>query len=320
MGNIRHPRRGSMQFWPRRRARHSLARIRTWKDSGKAKLLGFIGFKAGMTHVMALDNRGKSLTKGEQIAMAGTIIECPPITVAGVCFYKRSELGLQKVGCVLAEKLSKNLEKKIILPKKSVKSWDSVPAFDDLRLLVYSHPDAASTGVKKPKLVEIAVGGSANDKQAYAKSVLGKDVAVSELFEQGEIVDVHGITKGKGFQGTVKRFGVPIRQHKAEKTKRGIATLGSWTPKRVEFTVAQSGKMGYHLRTEYNKQILKIASSPSDVNPDGGITKYGLVKTTYVLLKGSIPGPRKRAVMLATAVRSNKKRPKDSFEVKYISK
>ena len=54
--------------------------------------------------------------------------------------------------------------------------------------------------------------------------MLGKEIKVEDVFESGVSVDVHGITKGKGFQGTVKRFGVPIRQHKAEKTKRGIGT------------------------------------------------------------------------------------------------
>ena len=87
-------------------------------------------------------------------------------------------------------------------------------------------------------------------------------------------------------------------QHKAENKKRGIANLGAWTPKRASFRVPQTGKMGYHQRMEYNKQILKIGTDPKEVNPKGGFLHYGLVKNTYLLIKGSVPGPAKRAIVL----------------------
>ena len=148
--------------------------------------------------------------------------------------------------------------------------------------------------------------------------MLGKEIAIADAFEAGNSVDVHGITKGKGFQGTVKRFGVPVRQHKAEKTKRGIGTLGSWTPKRVEYSVAQPGKMGYHLRTEYNKQILKLAVKP-DINPKSGIHKYGLLRHPYLLLKGSVPGPKKRAMVLTPSLRPNPAFTKEAPEITYTS-
>ena len=150
--------------------------------------------------------------------------------------------------------------------------------------------------------------------------MVGKEVAVIDVFDSGMVVDVDGISTGKGFQGTVKRFGVPIRQHKAEKTKRGIGTLGSWTPKRVEFTVAQSGKMGYHLRTEYNKPILRIGTDGQEVTPSGGITQYGIVRNHYLLVQGSVVGPQKRAIMMTTAIRPHFKAPKHSLEISYISR
>ena len=71
------PRLGSMQFWPRKRARHSVARIRSWAESKKAKPQAFIGYKVGMTHLLVVDNRPKSITKGDKIASPVTIIECP---------------------------------------------------------------------------------------------------------------------------------------------------------------------------------------------------------------------------------------------------
>lgn len=314
MPNIRHPRRGSLQYWPRKRAKHSPARIRSWASSGQAKPLGFIAYKAGMTQVLANDHRPKAMTKGEVIALPATILDCPPNVVIGVCFYQFSK----KVACVLMDHLPAELAAKLPLPKKKGKIFEDIQNYDDLRLLVQSQPSKAGVA-KRPKVLEIGLGGSTADKAAYAKNMLGKELPLQDMVEGHISLDVHAITKGKGFQGTVKRYGVPIRQHKAEKTKRGIGTLGSWTPKRVEYTVAQPGKMGYHLRTEYNKQILKVGTQGSEVTPKGGLHQYGLVRNSYLLLKGSIPGSRSRAVVLTQAGRPNKAYGKDAFTVISIS-
>ena len=319
MGQPHAPRRGSVQFWPRKRARHSVARARSWAAENKANLLGFVGSKAGMTHLMISDNGPRSVTKGEEIMVASTIIDCPPMNVAGICFYKLGPLGLQKAGYIWADILSKNLGKKIQLPKKIAKKYDAVSGFDDIRLLVHSNPVQASVNAKKPKLMEIAIGGSKDERLAYARQVLGKEIKVEDVFEPGVSVDVHGITKGKGFQGTVKRFGVPIRQHKAEKTKRGIGTLGPWHPNRVRYSVAQPGKMGYHLRTDYNKPILKIGKSGAEITPSGGVSKYGLLKNNYLLLKGSVVGSKKRAVLLMKPIRPNLSITKEVPQITYIS-
>lgn len=313
------PRHGSLQFWPRKRAKTTIARVRSWVLDNKAKPLGFIGYKAGMTHVMVTDNRPKSLTKGESVAVPVTIVECPSLTVMGLCFYKKTASGLQKVGTQLSSKLDKELSRALSLPKKTANHASTIAESDDIRLLVHTNPKMVSIGSKKPQLLELALGGSKEEKIKYAPEVLGKELQVTDIFQPGNQIDVHGITKGKGLQGTVKRFGVPLRQHKAEKTKRGIATLGPWTPKRVDFTVPHAGKMGYHLRTEYNKQILKIGNEGSDVTPTGGITKYGIVKNRYVLIKGSVMGPRKRAFLLTHPRRPNMKLPKEAPEITHIS-
>ena len=319
MPTPRHPRRGSMQYWPRKRSKHSLARVRSWADENKAKPLGFIGYKTGMAHLHVLDNRAKSLTKGEEIFCPTTIVDCPPMTIYGVVFYKKSLSGVRKISSIMAENLVKELAKKIQLPKKTKKTIDTVSDFDDLRLLVQSNPKLTSSGDKKPKLIEIALGGSKDDKLQYAKENLGKEIKINDVFEDGNQLDVHGITIGKGFQGTVKRFGVPIRQHKSEKVKRGIGNLGAWTPKRVLFNVPQSGKMGYHLRTEYNKQLLKIGEDGKEITPKSGLHRYGVVKNSYVLIKGSIVGPKKRAVLLTRAIRPNSKITKEAAQITHVS-
>ena len=318
MPKAHNPRRGSMQFWPRKRTRHSLVRVRSWANEKQVKLLGFIGYKAGMTHLMVIDNRPKSLTKDKEISIPTTIIECPPMYVAGVSFYKKTLLGLNKSISIMAEKLPKEMAKKVQLPKNNNNKIDDVKEFDDLRLLVASTPKTIGVGTKKPKLLEIALGGSNEDKLNYAKENLGKEIKISDVFETGKQVDVHATTKGKGFQGTVKRYGVPIKQHKGEKVKRGIGNLGAWTPKRVDFRVPQPGKMGYHLRTEYNKHVIKIGDKGEEVTPKGGLQNYGVIKSDYLLLKGSVAGAKKNALLLTEAIRANKKFTKEAPEVASI--
>jgi large subunit ribosomal protein L3 len=319
MSKAKHPRRGSMQYWPRKRSKRAIIRVRSWAPLNTTKPLGFVTYKAGMTHLQVIDNRPKALTKDEKIALASTILDCPPMMVLGAAFYKKAGQGVRKFTSILAEKQVKELSKKIQLPKKTTKKLADVTEFDDVRLLVHSQPKLAANGAKKPALVEVPLGGSNEDKLAYVKEHLGKEITINDVFESGNSVDAHGISKGKGYQGTVKRYGVPIRQHKSEKTKRGIGNLGAWTPKRVDYRVPQPGKMGFHARTEYNKRILKIGDNVADVTPRGGFKHYGLLKNPYVLLKGSIVGSTRRAVLLTHSIRPHRKMVKEAPEIKHIS-
>ena len=190
-------------------------------------------------------------------------------------------------------------------------------SFDEVRLIVSTQPHLAGFGQKRPSLIEVAASGkNKEEKISYLKSLLDKDIRIQDIFKEQKFLDVHGVTKGKGYQGTVKRFGVTIRQHKAEKTKRGIGTLGSWHPSKVQFTVPQAGRMGYHQRTEYNKENLLIDADPKKINPKGGFLHYGIVKNDYIILKGSIIGPAKRAVILTPNMR---KKASHNYEIKHIS-
>ena len=310
MAKAHNPRRGSMQFWPRKRSKHNFVRVRSWATETKPKPLGFIGFKAGMTHVMVVDNRAKSSTKGEKIALPVTIFDCPPMFVLGASFYKNHETGVRKMASVMHTEISKDMKKvlsrSITVPKKQQNTLESVQDFEFLRLIVASNPSKTTTGAKKPQISEIALGGSKDDQIAFAKEHIGKDLVLDSVFENGSMVDAHAVTKGKGFQGVIKRYGVSMVSHKAEKGQRKVANMGAWTPKRVDYRVAQPGKMGYHQRTEYNKQIILQGNEVDKVNKIGGIPNYGLIKNHFVLLKGTVGGPAKAPVLFTKAIRRTK--------------
>lgn len=319
MPTSRNPRRGTMQFWPRKRAARQIARVRFWAQSNDAKPLGFPGYKVGMTHVLLTDNRANSLTKGDDICWPVTIIECPPIKVASLVFYKKNAYGLRAVSQVFADKLDKNLSRKIIIPKNTKKKLADIKIddFDDIRILVQTQPHLTSIHKKMPEIFEMEIGGSKADKFKFAQDKLGKELLVKEILKDGMLVDAHGITSGKGYQGPVKRFGVAIGSHKAQKTIRGPASLGAWNGNR-SWTVAHAGQMGYHQRVEYNKWVLMIGDDPSKINNSCGFRAYGVVKNPFLLIKGSVLGPEKRLITFTNASRPNLKVPKEAPAITYI--
>ncbi len=314
MPSTHNPRRGSLQFWPRRRARRPYARTRSWPEIDEVKLVGFAGYKAGMTHVMVNDDTPNSLTKGETIACPVTVIECPPLKVYSIRFYQKTSKGLQIASEVFSKNVDKHLKRKIKPSKKANKEPEN---FEDIRLVVYTQPNLIGLK-KKPEIFELGISGKDNKARLdFAKGLLDKEIRISDVFKEGQFLDSCSITKAKGFQGTVKKFGVKIRQHKAEKTKRGIGTLGAWTPKRTHWTTPQAGKMGFNQRMEYNKLTLKIGNDPQEINPDGGFVGYGLVKSDYILIKGSLSGTRKRLITLLEPRRALKNPPQ--YSIKSIS-
>lgn len=328
------PRHGSMQYWPRKRAKSQIARVRSWADIKESKPIGFAGYKVGMVNVKFEDTRGTSMNKGKTTFWPATIIECPPLSVYAVKFYKNNE----SVAQVTTEKLDKNLSRRLKLtkstkkPKTASKETDEKPAkkklsitdikedsFDDLRLIVHTNPGQTRIGKKKPEIFEIALGGKNEDKLNAAKELLGKDVNLKDVFKSGEIVDIHAITKGKGFQGPVKRFGIAIRGRKSEKTKRGPGSLGGWKGQaHFMYRIAHAGQMGYHRRTEYNKQILTIEDKDKNINPKSGFNRYGLIKSNYILVKGSVAGPKKRLIRFNHAIRPNRRIKEVEFNINIL--
>lgn len=131
------------------------------------------------------------------------------------------------------------------------------------------------------------------------------------MFEQDEVIDVIGITKGGGFEGVTARWGTKKLPRKTHKGLRKVACIGAWHPSKVMFSVARAGQNGFHHRTEMNKKIYRIGSgedphnastdadiTKKDINPMGGFPHYGLVKNDFLILKGCTVGVKKRVVTL----------------------
>jgi len=303
------PRAGSLQFWPRKRARRILPSV-NWKGVGKdGGLMGFICYKVGMVSVYAKDMTEDSMTKTKRVVFPGTIVECPEVKIYSVRFYKGG-----KVLRDLVVGFDDELKRKVKGVKDVKKVDDFKDDYDDVRVIVYS--DVKKTGIKKkPDMIELGLGGSKEDKLKWIKEKIGKGIGVGEVFSGG-LVDIRGVTKGFGFQGPVKRFGISLKASKSEKGQRRPGSLAPWNPSRVTFRTAMAGQTGYQTRIAYNNFILQVGKiSEKDINKKGGFHQYGNIKTDYVVLMGSVPGVKKRALLMTQPIRESKKQSKKKFEV-----
>lgn len=305
------PRKGSLQFWPRKRVNKFLPSV-NWnniKTDSTNGLKGFICYKAGMISGSVLDNTPDSMTKGKKIVIPVTILECPKTKIFSVRFYKNGKV----VKEVLSKSLDKELKKKVKFPKKELDKIDNIKDYDDLRVIIYSL--VKTTGIKKtPDLSEVGLTGDIEEKLNFIKANLNKEISVLDVFRKGKLVDIRGLTKGKGLQGPVKRFGITLKSHKSEKGRRRPGSLGPWHPARVTFRVPQAGQLGMFTRIVYNSNIIDLGNSEKDRNFNG-IKNFGNIKTDYILVKGSVQGHSKRQLLLTASFRTTKKQSKKSFEL-----
>ena len=125
------------------------------------------------------------------------------------------------------------------------------------------------------------------DVSAYT---LGQEVK-ADIFAVGEMVDVSGITKGKGYQGVIKRHNQsrgPMGH--GSQYHRGVGSLGTMLPMHVLKGKKLPGHMGHKLVTVQNLEIVEI-----DLDKN------------IILVKGNVPGPKKSLVIIKSAVKNEGK-------------
>jgi large subunit ribosomal protein L3 len=305
----RRPGQGSKAFSPRVRAKRIYPRMRSWTPSKDAKPLGFAGWKAGMSHVIMVDSNPNSTTKGQQISRAITILECPPISVFGFRCYSKNKTSFD----VFSDVLSKNLSRAIKIsktPRKVEEQIAKIPkGISRINLICHTNP----VFKKKPEIFELAIGGTFDDQMKYAKEILGKEIKISDVFKEGDLIDVFAVTKGRGFEGPVKRWNVKTLGRKFQMMARHVGSLGNTEPGKVRSTVPQSGQTGFQTRFDLNKRILKITNGFA---VKGGLINYGDVKSDAVLVEGCMPGSKKRLIRFRPAIRPIKVHP---IEIKSVS-
>merc|ERR1712038_445180 len=349
------PRHGSLGFLPRKRCKRHQGKIKSFpKDdaSQPCHLTAFVGFKAGMTHIVREVDRVGSKSHKKEVVEAVTILETPPLIMVGIVGYVETPRGLRQLTTVWAEHLSDECKRRFYKNwykskrkafSKAGKKWadeDGKKSIErDLEKMkkyckvirVICHTQQKLVGLKQKRahIMEVQVnGGSISDKVEWAKEKLEKQVSISNVFGQDEMIDVIGITKGHGFKGVTFRWGTKKLPRKTHKGLRKVACIGAWHPSRIQFTVARAGQKGYHHRTEINKKIYDIRDgfhtkdgkliknnaateydlADKSINPMGGFPHYGEVKQDFVMIKGCCIGPKKRVLTLRKSLLVHTKR------------
>ena len=341
------PRHGNLGFVPKRRTRHHRGRVRSFpRDDAKkpVHLTAFVGYKAGMTHVVKYQERreGKKVIK-KDIVHACTVLECPPMKIVGLVGYIETPRGLRALSTVWAQKLDNDVKRRFYknwmnAKKKAFSKYADKYKHDPkhkesiardverikkyctvVRVLAATQIRLIKQRQHKAQIMEIQVnGGTIAQKVDWAQKKFEQEVSVGEVFETDECVDTISVTKGKGNQGVIQRFGAKKLRRKTHRGLRKIACIGAWHPAAVKWTVARTGQQGYHSRTEINKKIYRLgagavrgvtnnATTAADaieknITPLGGFPFYGEVNQDYLLMRGQIMGTKKRAIVLRKSI------------------
>ena len=319
------PHRGSLGY-RRKRARRHTARWRTWPDSVKPRLLGYAGYKAGMTHVSLVNTDKRSPFYKQEQFIPVTVLETPPLFIFALRAYEIEPLNetLQVSTQIWSKDIDKDLGRKIQIPKEKLNQDQQISdirkkidKIKEIRVLVHTLPNEAGFAQKTPDILEIKVGGPISEVFEYAIEKLGTKISLDDVYKPTDLVDVNTTTKGKGFAGPVKRHGIKILPRKTRKGRRVVGCIGPWHPARVMWTVPRAGQLGYFARTEHNKMILKIGEDGEEVTPINGFKRYGKVGK-HCLIHGSVPGSVKRLVKLRDPIRP-KPTVIEDIQITYIS-
>ena len=150
--------------------------------------------------------------------------------------------------------------------------------------------------VNKPKKGHFAKAGVANKRfirefkfDNATDYELGQEIK-ADIFEEGDKVDVTATSKGKGYQGVIKRhnFGRGPQSHGSKHHRHHGSSGASATPSKVAKGKKMAGQMGNERVTIQNLEIVKVD-----------------VENNLILVKGSVPGPKKALVTLKETVKAN---------------
>jgi len=360
------PRHGSKGFLPKKRSKRHRGKCKAFPKDDPSKpvhLTAFIGYKAGMTHIVREVDRPGSKTNKKEVVEAVSIIETPPMVAVGIVGYIETPTGLRSFKTVFAEHLSEECKRRFYKnwsnsKKKAFTTYARKWAEDTgkkqietdlakikkyckvVRILAHTQTKLLRKRQKKAHLMEIQLnGGSIADKVDWARERFEQPMSVSTVFDQDELIDIIGVTKGRGVKGVTSRWHTKKLPRKTHKGLRKVACIGAWHPSRVQYSVARAGQKGYHHRTEINKKIYRIGLGihtkdgkvvknnaatefdPTDktITPVGGFPHYGDVRNDFIMIRGAIVGPRKRVITLRKSLMTSfRRRLSEKITLKFI--
>merc|ERR1712168_1597533 len=258
------PRHGSLGFLPKKRSRRHRGKCKAFPKDDASKpvhLTAFMGYKAGMTHIVREMDRPGSKVNKKEVVEAVTILETPPIVCVGVVGYIDTPRGMRALKTVWAEHIGEECKRRFYKnwsqSKKKAFTKSCTKWADDLgkkeiekdlkqitkycstiRVIVHTQMKILRRRQKKAHIMEIQLnGGSIADKVNFAREHFEKEIPVGDVFSMDECIDVIGVTKGHGFKGVTSRWHTKKLPRKTHKGLRKVACIGAWHPSRIQYTV-----------------------------------------------------------------------------------
>ena len=183
----------------------------------------------------------------------------------------------------------------VVLQKKTVET-------DGYEAIQLGYEDVKEQRSNKPAIGHAKKANTAPKhyiREIKADEMMNLEVGAevkADLFKAGDVVDVQGTSKGKGYTGTIKRYNAHRgpESHGGSKNVRHIGSLATTGRNngRIEKNIPMPGHDGSYTTTNQNLTVVKV-------NAEEG----------YICVKGNVPGPRKGLVMIKTTVKPVKEVP-----------
>ena len=177
----------------------------------------------------------------------------------------------------------------VVLQKKTVET-------DGYNAVQLGYADKREKLANKPETGHAAKANTAPKR--FIKEIAGKEMLAFEvgqevkgnIFTEGELVDVTGISKGKGYQGVIKRWNYHLgpAAH-GSGYHRGTGSMGSIQPARIKPGKKMAGRMGGETATVQNLEFVKYDA-----------------ENNVILVKGNVPGAKNSYVVVTNAVKAKK--------------
>ncbi|KAL4693889.1 hypothetical protein H8959_013154, partial [Pygathrix nigripes] len=285
-------------------------------------LTAFLGYKAGMIHIVREVDRPGSKVNKKEVVEAVTIVETPPMVVVGTVGYMEIPRGLRTFKTVFAEHISDECKRRFYKNwhkskkkafTKYCKKWQDEDGKKQLEkdfssmkkycqvicVIAHTQMHLLPLRQKKAYLMEIQVnGGTVAEKLDWARERLKQQVPVNQVFGQDEMIDVIGVTKGKGYKG--KSY-----HHRTEINKK-IYEIGQG------YLITDGKLIKNNASTDYDLP-------DKSINPLGGFVHYGEVTNDFVILKGCVVGTKKQVLTLRKSLLvQTKQRAVEKIDLKFI--
>lgn len=177
----------------------------------------------------------------------------------------------------------------VVLQKKTVET-------DGYAAVQLGYADKKENLATKPEKGHVAKASTAPKR--FVKEIAGEEMLAFEvgqevkgnIFKEGELVDVTGISKGKGYQGVIKRWNYHMgpAAH-GSGYHRGTGSMGSIQPARIKPGKKMPGRMGGVTKTVQNLEFVKYDA-----------------ENNVILIKGNVPGAKNSYVVVENAVKAKK--------------